>query len=193
MGWTVLVLGTTQAWIILQQLHGQRHYRNSYVWTSVWINHNFALGTSWGNNNWYDVGTPTTAMVTSGTVAGATGTQYVFCWLEWCGFRNWFNFKPNNNEWSWNATATWTTQYYLNTTTLMAPLLAQAGTMLAQLQLLHLIQQLHQEPQESNTPSPTGQPMHLACINIKSHNHGWSKTASTVWQTHTTWLLHQSA
>jgi hypothetical protein len=74
-------------------------------------------GTVTGNNTWYDVGTTATATLTSGTVAGTTGTQYIFS--GWTGGAS--GSALTSNDITMNgpktATATWTTQYFLTTTT----------------------------------------------------------------------------
>lgn len=74
-------------------------------------------GTVNGNNTWYDVGTTATATLTSGTVAGSSGTQYVF--LGWTGSAS--GSALTSNAITMNgpktATASWTTQYFLTTTT----------------------------------------------------------------------------
>jgi len=74
-------------------------------------------GTVVGNNTWYDVGTTATAAVTSGIVAGTTGTQYVFA--GWSGAASGSGLTSNTilMNGSKTATATWTTQYYLITST----------------------------------------------------------------------------
>jgi hypothetical protein len=74
-------------------------------------------GTVTGNNTWYDVGTTATATLTSGTVAGSTGTRYVFS--GWIGGASGSALTSNaiTMNGPMTATASWTTQYFLTTTT----------------------------------------------------------------------------
>ncbi len=69
-----------------------------------------------GNSGWYDAGTSATATIPSGTVAGTTGTQYVFA--GWSGNASGTGLTSNPITMNGPATAnaTWTTQYYLTTT-----------------------------------------------------------------------------
>jgi uncharacterized repeat protein (TIGR02543 family) len=88
--------------------------------TAMW-EHQYQLtilspqGTVVGNNTWYDIGTTATATLTSGTVAGSTGTQYVFA--GWSGAASGSGLTSNTIIMNGpkTATATWTTQYYLIT------------------------------------------------------------------------------
>ena len=74
-------------------------------------------GTVIGNNTWYDVGTATTATLSNSTVAGSTGTQYVFS--GWTGDASGSALTSNSITMNGpkTATATWTTQYFLTTYT----------------------------------------------------------------------------
>src|SRR5271157_5576661 len=66
-----------------------------------------------GGQGWYDAGTDTQASMAPLTVAGTTGTQYVFA--GWSGDAT-GSGSPSNNilmDGPKTATATWTTQYYL--------------------------------------------------------------------------------
>src|SRR5271157_4482393 len=66
-----------------------------------------------GGQGWYDADTDTQASMTPLTVAGTTGTQYVFA--GWSGDAT-GSGSPSNNilmDGPKTATATWTTQYYL--------------------------------------------------------------------------------
>jgi uncharacterized repeat protein (TIGR02543 family) len=74
-------------------------------------------GTVTGNNTWYDAGTTAAATLTTGTVAGSTGTQYVFS--GWTGDASGSALTSNTITMNApkTATATWTTQYFLTTTT----------------------------------------------------------------------------
>jgi hypothetical protein len=70
-----------------------------------------------GNNTWFDVGASTTASAVAGTVAGSTGTQYVF--LSWSGAASGTGLTSNAIVMNGpeTAIATWTTQYFLTATT----------------------------------------------------------------------------
>jgi hypothetical protein len=90
--------------------------------TAVW-EHQYQLtilspqGTVANNNTWYDVGTTATATLNAGTVAGSAGTQYVFS--GWTGDAAGSGLTSNliTMNAPKTATATWTTQYYLTTST----------------------------------------------------------------------------
>ena len=75
------------------------------------------VGTVNGNNTWYDVGTTTTAAVTSGTIDGATGTRYVFSGWEGDATGSGLTSDTITMDGPKTATADWTTQYFLTTST----------------------------------------------------------------------------
>jgi hypothetical protein len=72
---------------------------------------------STGNTGWYDAGTTATATLASATVAGSTGTQYVFS--GWSSGASGTGLTSNAivMDGPKTAVATWTTQYYLTVTT----------------------------------------------------------------------------
>ncbi len=74
-------------------------------------------GTVTGNNTWYDVGTTATATLNSGTVAGSTGTQYIFAGWTGGASGSALTSNPITMSGPMTATASWTTQYFLTTTT----------------------------------------------------------------------------
>ena len=74
-------------------------------------------GTVTGNNTWYDVGTTATATLDSGTVAGSTGTQYIFAGWTGGASGSALTSNPITMSGPMTATASWTTQYFLTTTT----------------------------------------------------------------------------
>ena len=74
-------------------------------------------GTVTSNNTWYDVGTTATATLNSGTVAGSTGTQYIFAGWTGGASGSALTSNPITMSGPMTATASWTTQYFLTTTT----------------------------------------------------------------------------
>jgi uncharacterized repeat protein (TIGR02543 family) len=86
------------------------------IWqTQYYLNVSSAYGTT-GGSGFYNSGTNVSATVSSLTVAGATGTQYVF--TGWSGDAS-STTSPSNAiimNGPNTATANWKTQYYLNVT-----------------------------------------------------------------------------
>jgi Divergent InlB B-repeat domain len=69
------------------------------------------------NQGWYDAGTIATAGLTSGTVNGTAGTQYVFTGWTGDASGNGLTSSGITMNSPKTATATWKTQYYLTTST----------------------------------------------------------------------------
>jgi hypothetical protein len=116
-GWT----GTGAGCYTGSQLQAQVTMGSAITETATW-EHQFLLtvtsdhGTA-VNQGWYDAGTVATAGLTSGTVAGTAGTQYVFA--GWTGDASGNGLTSNGVTMNSakTATATWKTQYYLTAST----------------------------------------------------------------------------
>jgi hypothetical protein len=121
--------GTGAQWVFAGWTTGGNNYQQSNAITmnsastaiAVWNLQYFLTVTSaYGSpsgSGWYNSGTSAYVGVSAGTVAGGTGTQYVFS--SWSGNASGSNYAQSNaitmNS-PLTATANWQTQYYLTVT-----------------------------------------------------------------------------
>ncbi len=117
-GWTGSVIGSYTG----PSISATVTMNSAITETATW-EHQYQLtivspqGAVTGNNTWYDVGTTATATLTAGTVAGSAGTQYIFAGWTGDASGSALTSSPIMMNGPKIATVSWTTQYFLTTTT----------------------------------------------------------------------------